>query len=90
MQGQIDDAVNKQITNLKSRTANITDANVTSNIDKRITNLQTFETSINNATSLSALQQTLANDNVFVPISDGRMGKNMMHNGGFTRQGNHC
>jgi len=60
MQGQISDSVNKQITQLQSREANVTDTNVTFNINTRITNLQDFETSVNNATSLSAFQQVLS------------------------------
>jgi hypothetical protein len=70
MQGQISDSVNKQIAQLQSREANVTDINVTASINTRITNLQTFETNINNVTSFSAFQKVFSSYYTMFPFNN--------------------
>jgi len=80
--GKFDDAVNKQIAQLKNIENSTTDANVTANINTRTADLNTLETNINNATSLSALQQVLSSSRMMV-ANDNRP----MCNSGFRGHG---
>lgn len=82
MKGQLDDAINKQITQLQNRENSATDTNVTANINTRIANLKTLEANINNATSLSALQQVLSSSHIM-----GALNNRPMCNSGFRGHG---
>lgn len=73
MQGQISDSINKQITQLQSREANVTNANVTANINARIAKLQNIETNVSSATSLSTLKQTLSPSRPMTPFNSRHM-----------------
>lgn len=64
MKGQLDNAINERITQLKNLENSTTDANMKANINTKIVDLNTLETNINNATSLSDLQQVLYSSNI--------------------------
>lgn len=70
MKSQLDETINKQISQLQNRENNTSDTNVTARINTRIADLKTLETNIDNTKSLSDLKTTLASSNILVSPID--------------------